>query len=83
MKKYLVLSLVAMFVISSSAYARTTYNSDNTIKESSTIRAQQKLREEQKMLKKEMEQKAAQAAAAAKINYEEDKEEKVEFSNDF
>lgn len=65
MKKILALSFVALFAISSSAFARTIYNKDNTIKVSGTIRAQQKQRQEMLAEKREIKR---QAAAAAKLN---------------
>lgn len=65
MKKILTLSLIALFVISSSTIARTTYNKDNSIRVSGTIRAQQKMRREIIAEKREIKR---QAAAAAKLN---------------
>lgn len=65
MKKSLIITLIGLFIISSSAYARTTYNSDNTIKESSTIRGQERARQE--MIQQKQEAQRQQVAAAAKI----------------
>ena len=66
MEKTLIITLIGLFIISSSAYARTTYNSDNTINESSTIRGQQRARQE--MIEQKQEEQRQQVAAAAKIN---------------
>ncbi len=72
MKKVISVSLMLLFGLSVSAFARTTYNPDNTINVSSTIRGQKKLREQRISERRKFEQAAA---AAAKINY-------VEFDSD-
>ncbi len=66
MKKFFSIFVLTSLMLSMSVLARTTYNPDNTINVSSTIRGQKKLRQEQKIAEKN---RRMEAAAAAKINY--------------
>ena len=66
MKKFFSLFVLSTIMLTMGAIARTTYNPDNTINVSSTIRGQKKLRQEQRMAQKI---KREEAAAAAKIDY--------------
>jgi hypothetical protein len=72
MKKILSVSVLSFLALSLVSFARTTYNADNTIRYTNTIRSQREAR-----LEKEAERaNVHQAAAAAKINYNYD-----EFNN--
>ncbi len=66
MKKFFSILVLTSLMLSMSVLARTTYNPDNTINISSTIRGQKKLRQEQKIAQKN---RKMEAAAAAKIDY--------------
>ena len=67
MKKILSLFILSLFMLVPVTFARTTYNSDNTINVSNTIRGQKKVREQNRLERKK---KIQQAAAAAKVDYE-------------
>ena len=68
MKKVISVSLMLLFGLTCCSFARTTYNPDNTINVSSTIRGQKRLREQRISERRKIEHTAA---AAAKIRYEE------------
>lgn len=60
MKKILILTIISILFVSPLTYARTVYNSDNTINKSGTIRGQKRYKEQVRTEK-------VQAAAAAEI----------------
>ncbi len=65
MKKILALTMLSMLVFGTYAQARTQYDSANRIINSTTIRGERKAKELKAIKEKKME-----AAAAAKLNYE-------------
>ena len=66
MKKILALTMLSMLVFGTYAQARTHYDSSNRIINSNSIRAQRRAKEAQAYKTKQL-----QAAAAAKLDYEE------------
>ena len=68
MKKVISVSLMLLFGLSVSTFARTTYNPDNTINVSSTIRGQKKLREQRISERRKFEQAAAAVVFSSRVS---------------